>query len=272
MKHNRSQKVQEAFKTGPVRGPSFKGDYLVCCPFCYEKLDKVDYKFKLSINPELKIYHCFRCGSRGKVELEGFDIEEIEKPKQDLSLLEMPEGCVPINDIAAKDFRKYLEERNLYKECLKIGSQACLYGKYMGRVIIPHILNNEWKGFTARTIYNAEPKYLNASGMDRQNTLFGYEFINTGERYLVEGPLDALALYPYGIASFGKNVTDQQMDLIEKLNTRIVVALDADCWDECREVSTRLLMRGVDSVWCRLPPKTDPGKLKFKVRDYIQNA
>ncbi len=264
-------KVKRAFQQGPIRGPTFKGDYNLCCPFFYRHDGNPDTKFKLSVNPELGIYHCFRCGSKGKVEFDETERVVKELPKQDLSLLQEPDGCIKLTDSYAKPYRKYLKERSLLDQCINIGVLACIDGKYAGRIIIPHILNNEWHGFAARTIYKkAEPKYLNAPGMDRRHTLFGYHFKPNGPRYLVEGPLDAVALYPHAVASFGKNVTDEQILLLEDLKEKIIVCLDGDAWEEGYGLYLRLLMRGVNCNWCKLPPGEDPGKLGSKVKKYIQ--
>lgn len=293
------QTVRQAADRG-MRGPSARGEYKTCCPFCEAATGKVDLKFKLQLNPGKGVYYCYKCGVGGRIDLSWLGAVEAKAEKPiDASLLGPPEGFVPFsenkNSRAMQPYRDYMHRRAQHSDVFAF-TGACPSGRYAGRVIVPHLLNlsqepigaqskfegidraYRWAGFAARTVYDGvEPKYLYPPGMNRRDHLWG-GFLPSIRKddplFLVEGVFDAIALYPYAVASFGKEVTDPQLDLLVKwgvLGQKVVVCLDGDAWEDCVSVAMRLALRDVSSVrWCRLPPKTDPGMLGMKCAEYIQ--
>jgi hypothetical protein len=189
----------------------------------------------------------------------------------------------------------YLKKRHASEAAVSAGAGYCYAGKYAGRVVLPVWPEDvgprglktlwlgtprNWAGFTARTIFpDVEPRYLYPPGMNRRATLWNMDTALQSRAaviWLVEGVFDALALYPNAIATFGKAVTETQIDwLVEEFSavpwhTKLVVCLDGDAWEDGQVLACRLGLRGLAVDWCRLPPGTDPGVLGAAVSKYIQ--
>src|SRR5579885_2585167 len=45
-----------------VRDTNEEAEKTICCPFCIERVQREDEEFKLGINVEQYVAHCFRCG------------------------------------------------------------------------------------------------------------------------------------------------------------------------------------------------------------------
>jgi DNA primase len=113
--------------------------------------------------------------------------------------------------------------------------------------------------------------------MDRRTALWGLEWAPRTQEplWVVEGVFDALPLFPYGVATFGKSVTPEQVELLASLRRPLVVCLDGDAWTECMALAARLGMRRQaagrdnDVTWAKLPPASDPGSLGWSVKNYV---
>lgn len=281
------ERIKASANAYGVRGPTHVGEYMLCCPFCPERRHKEDTKFKLNLRPQAgkkgKVFgpwYCYACAAKGGGDLSWLGpgmVADPNAPKPgDWS--EPPEGFARLDtkSIVLKPFIDYLDKRGVLEQAKAVGAGACIKGKYGGRVVIPLKKAGVWVGFSARAIWpGIEPKYRYPAGMDRKGSLWGADWVphlkdKQAPLYLVEGVFDALPLYPFGIASFGKNVTDEQLTMLVGLGHPIIVALDGDAWVECRNVAARLALREADVQWARLPPGEDPGTLKFDLSKYVQ--
>jgi DNA primase len=116
-----------------------------------------------------------------------------------------------------------------------------VYDRFRGRVIFP-VLNVDGKpiAFGARILAKGEPKYLNSPETPayvKGHNLYGL-FQNKAEiktkkfAILVEGYLDLIALYQFGItncvASLGTAFTPEQAKLLSKFARKVVVNYDGD--------------------------------------------
>lgn len=272
------------------RGPNARGEYGICCPFCLRVAGSGDFKWKLQYSPSKKVYYCYKCNTSGSANLLSLSEDAPTQPRVELPKADLgpPYGFEYFNQHKnsklAGPYLNYMVKRGFdLARLVEVEAGYCVRGRFSGRVVFPlrrllrsiddHQALRPWRGFSARTIYpGIEPKYLYPSGMDRKNELWGRDFGWTPKKILVEGVLDALALYPSGIAAFGKNVTDEQIVVlkqIHRLGCSIVVALDGDAWQEGQVLALRMALHGIRGVrWCKLPPKTDPGVLGLKVLDY----
>lgn len=302
--------VREAVVTHGARGPSRTGEYQTCCPFCYERAGKPDVHYKLQLNPRAYSkkskawggwWWCHRCEAKGGGDLSwlGPAAHEPVDPNEIRECDQPPEGFTLLTEKSQTlaTYVKYLHNRSVLPQALAVGAGACTKGRFAGRVVIPMTTRGgEWKGFSARLVSSgrrltpayAHPKYLYPKGMDRKGSLWGADWVprlkdRTHPLYLVEGVFDALPLYPYGLAAFGKNVTDEQLDLLASLvgadaaqevedalagTRRVVVCLDGDAWRDAESVAHRLVMRGVRATYCHLPPGSDPGMMGWRVRNF----
>ena len=311
----REEALRNSAAVHGVRVPSGKGEFSLCCPFCLDRVGKEDDAFKLQANPNAfskktgeygPLFYCYRCEMAGSCDLSWLgDVPKLPvDPDEIPEWSHPPEGFEVLTEqsIALEPYVEYLQKRGVWEQAKHVGVGACSTGYYAGRVVVPMLDDaGKWTGFSARLVksrasgwdpaftYRVQPKYLYPKGMGRASQLWGASWVprlkdRQHPLFLVEGVFDALPLYPYGLAAFGKGVTDQQLDLLVKLvgidewqavegtlggPRHVVVCLDGDAWWEGKLLARRLQARGVPADCCRLPPGADPGTLGWKVKDYI---
>lgn len=272
--------LEGSIKTRGTRGPNSRGEYSLICPFCKVKTGTPDNKWKLNYNPTKHLFYCYRCESHGAVTIPSLEPNAIalavaEEPevKKDV-WLGPPKGFTPLTEpgLSMLPFTKYMEKRGLLKQAIAVGAGAVGAGRFGMRVVFPmKSATGPWRGFSARSIVKGvEPPYLYPTGMDKKNEVYGLDFIDRKEIWLTEGVMDAIALWPHGVASFGKNVSDEQLKKLASCNRPVTVCLDGDAWELGFVVADRLLHDfGARNVSvCKLPLKTDPGVLQWDVRKY----
>lgn len=134
----------------------------------------------------------------------------------------------------------YSDEDIIAVDIAKNGNNG-IYDTFRSRILFP--IYDEYDnplGFSGRTIINDSSKYINTAGTiiyKKSDVLFNYNKAKNHCRkdhkvYLVEGVLDVIALYRVGIenavASLGTALTNQQISLLKKLGTKVIVAYDSD--------------------------------------------
>jgi len=181
----------------------------------------------------------------------------------------------------------YMETRGYSRKELEYWKMGyCKKGFYSNRVIIPVKCNGN-KSFVARTILSKKTfkrrgikyrKYINPKGSKHSKILYNYDIIKKKklkEIVLVEGVTDVHNLYRnnvYSMATFGKKLSDAQIDLLLKTNLdRIFLAYDNDAKDKkerenVKETVKKMYKRlseyfDVDII--RLPRGKDPGNLNL---------
>jgi hypothetical protein len=276
--------IEKSAKLRGLKGPNFKGEWRVCCPLCFYIKGTSDDKYKMQLNVLLEVFYCFRCGQGGHVSLRwlgGSRAAEIQAEQISIPLpinLGPPKGFIALDkqSISLMVYRNYLKDRGVLDQAIAAGVGVTTCGRFRGRVIFPSKdSTGKWLGFSARAVFrDMDPKYLYPTGMDKKGHLWGWEHFSrdvSTEVWLVEGVFDSLPLFPHALSSYGKNVSDAQLDLLVPLDLPIVVCLDGDAWEECRILAARLRLRGAKSVmWARLPPTEDSGNLGWRVREFIQ--
>ncbi|MGB8952880.1 MAG: DNA primase [Candidatus Aminicenantales bacterium] len=148
-----------------------------------------------------------------------------------------------------------------------------VYDRFRGRVIFPIFsLAGKVVGFGGRTLFNAEPKYLNSPETPvyfKGQLLYGLNFTkeavrNAGEMILVEGYTDFTALYQAGVkncaASLGTSLTSQQASLAQRFAPRIIINYDGD--SAGRAAAQRAISlcfeNGIQTQVLILPKNLDP--------------
>jgi DNA primase len=163
--------------------------------------------------------------------------------------------------------RKYLLGRGLVDEGVwrqaKVG--ACVAGRYKDRIVVPVLSpDNVWQGYVTRDWTGlAVSPYLYPPRMDRANLLYNHTALNEQtERpvMVVEGVLDALALWPDAVALLGKPSEPQVLALAD-CPRPVAIVLDGDAWEEGDALAMRLGLEGQRAGSVRLPPKKDPDEV-----------
>lgn len=111
-------------------------------------------------------------------------------------------------------------------------------GVYEGEaIILPHFWDGRLVGWQSRWLDEARPrwvgKYTNTSSFPRHQTVFGYDFCKTipKQPIVVESTTTALMLISRGypaIATFGGQVTPEQLKLLRIFQKGVILAPDND--------------------------------------------
>jgi hypothetical protein len=239
-------------------------EYCVNCPKCG------DVKKHLYINPHLGVGHCFRCGYSGLVEeilVDGFGLsfrevrdmvwtyrrfrgDVVGERKEDV--VEFPEGSVELGRVGKGVevmVRGWCEGNGVrYEDLVEMG---CRW--WSGRLVIPCWRDRgrrELWYWVARAVKDVEPKYLNCSA-PRKGVVWGIDWydVSDGYLYVCEGWKDAYRMR--GVALLGKEVSDEQVEVILRLSEGKVVRvlLDSDAWRDCVVVGMKIgRLLGYDRV------------------------
>jgi DNA primase len=179
------------------------------------------------------------------------------------------------------------------------------YDRFRGRIIFPiFTITGKPVAFGGRTIFDAEPKYLNSPDTpiySKGKLLYGLNFCKDsirekGEVVMVEGYTDFLALFQAGIpnvaASLGTSLTPDQVSLAKRFAPRIIASYDADkpgkkaaeraislCFENGVEIKVLNLPQGYDpdsyiqkfgpEKFSILMKESTPG-LKFLINSHLQ--
>lgn len=149
-----------------------------------------------------------------------------------------------------------LEKKNYSKKMLvDLGLSSEKDGKtydiFQNRIMFPiHNLDGQVVGFTARCYLKDEiPKYLNTKEtyiFKKGNILFNYHralnAIRTQKQVIVvEGNMDAIRMYASGIknviALMGTSLTKDQIEVLKKLRSKVILMLDNDNAGEVATIS-----------------------------------
>lgn len=146
-------------------------------------------------------------------------------------------------DSLFREFSRFYNAQDLEKAGLVIpGSHAGEYrDRFRGRVIFPILtLTGRVVAFGGRTIFDAQPKYLNSpetQNFIKGNTLYGLFFSRdyikkAEEAILVEGYVDFATVFQAGfqnvVASMGTSLTPQQVNQIHRYASKVVINYDGD--------------------------------------------
>lgn len=254
--------VQEAMDTGKVGLKYIRAR----CPFCALSIGKRN-DTALSVQKDSLFYRCFRCGTYGRLP-GGTDLqfpEPVEAP------VEPPEGfiCLGTDEgsraLSLAPARRYARSRGITPELaseLSIG--ATIEGKFRDRLIFPMLKGQEWVGFIGRAWNpNTWMRYLYPEGMSRANMYLEYLMDEpTDEPILVvEGCMDAIAMYPRAMAVLGKP-TEAHLEKLLKTKRPVIFCLDGDAWRESEACSLKLKVDGkIASGFVKLPPGYDPNEV-----------
>mgnify|MGYP003345221759 CR=1 FL=1 len=109
------------------------------------------------------------------------------------------------------------------------------------RVIIPFYYQNQIVGYTARaTADGVKPKYYSNHPAD---FVFNLDQQRADSKFVIvcEGPFDAMSVA--GVAVSGSEISDQQAELIDRLQREVIVVPDAD------SAGRKLIDRAIELGW-----------------------
>ena len=175
------------------------------------------------------------------------------------TIVELPANCVPITSRQAKDGRAYLSGRGfglghlVFSEIQYVWKRDPNQAKYWKHLVfVERDKDNNVIYWTTRAAYEPDKKYpksYHPHGIDK-NVLLGMSSVKTQGRYvmLVEGPLDMIAFQGCAVASLGRMLSDQQVNLLTNQFRCVVVMYDSDAAKQSVEAYEKLVRAGCKNV------------------------
>lgn len=154
-------------------------------------------------------------------------VKKRKKLKIKFTETELPEDAVLVdetNESHAK-FVEYIKSRGLSVNDYPFMITPNEEGRNSNRIIIPYTFENKIVGHISRYLDNRIPKYIKEQQV---GYIFGYDFQKPEYEVciVVEGVLDALSIN--GCALTHDTISDEQAELLRRLNRRIIVVPDLD--------------------------------------------
>jgi len=141
----------------------------------------------------------------------------------------------------------FLQKKNYSSEVLlkadlikKREGKEGFYDKFRGRVVFPLIdTTGKILGFMGRTVFDEDPKYLNTAStlvFNKSEFVYGLSQnrvdIKKQGAVLVEGPMDVISAFQYGIknvvAPLGTSLTSEHLKIISRYTKEITLCFDSD--------------------------------------------
>jgi hypothetical protein len=165
--------------------------------------------------------------------------------------MQLPPDTVQIGEYKGEATPEFIRAADyLVSRGFDLSSKDFLYspskvpGKINNRIIIPFYYRNKVVGYTARwtgQVPEGIPKYF--TQQPPRKFVYGLDKQTSNKRIVIvtEGQLDAIVTD--GIAIGSNNCNDEQADIIDSLNKRIIVLPDAD------KSSMRLIAKAIKRGW-----------------------
>ncbi len=237
--------------------PSNSNQVIFYCPDCG--------KSKLYVYLDTNTSWCFRCGVyRSYVDIENTvtnvkDLKvRIEIGKEELKPISQVKDYYLLEEIKNLDKEKYkvyyeylnkrgFDEYDININRLRFGNMENMQTAF--RIFIPVYMDNILVYYQLRNIIgNMGRKYDNPLGayMNKKTlVLFNYDRAKLSDSVIVtEGVFDAMTVGSSAIATFGKSISAEQIDLISKTWKDIIIALDPDAFELNIKIYKKFLSLG----------------------------
>jgi DNA primase len=225
-------------------------DYIIFCPFHNNNRTPAG-----EIDKNNGTFFCFACHhvadlvefvmhTSGRTYFESIRFIKSKETEQDLErdinqkLVAKPE-FVPFDELILKRLYNNLLSSDRAKDYFsyrKINMQSCSkfslgYSEKQDMVTVPvHSPDGLPVGFVGRSIEGKD--FKNTPGLPKAKTLFNLNRVKTADRvYVVESSFDAIRLDQVGfpaVATLGSNVSNIQIELLQKYFNNIIVIADND--------------------------------------------
>lgn len=260
-----------------------RGQFHYHCPFCHHRRNK------FSVNTDRGIYHCWHCGSKGRVtnlfkkigaspslikELQRLLAHSVSSKHTeedgDGRILTLPDGFKPLwrpeETLEYKRVLSYLKNRGISGyDILRYQMGYVTEGDYSGRIIVPsYDKNNTLNYFVARDVFpDSSMKYKNPP--TSKNVVMFENQINWNlPVVLCEGVFDAIAIRRNAIPLLGKDISNKLLAaLVGNGVETVYVTLDKDAELDALKIEQTLTNYGMDVRMVNLNGK-DPSELGFE--------
>jgi len=281
-------------------------DFYMCCPFCVKNGHSPDDGYKLGFNLRKQVYHCYKCGARGRLK----DIKELallsdyseEVPIDDLTkmveslddpsfgklkVLDLDKFSTPIHPQHTPIAYSYMLNRGYTDEEMqyynvRVGNSyedpalGYTVNKWRGRVIFPYFYEGECIYAVGRSHTGHPKKYINPP-LPKGLVVYGLDKVVGNKAILCEGIISAHAAQRStgvpAVAMLGKDPLPMQLAQLRTKVDVVYKSLDGDV-DKVKndKVNKNLLDAGFDVWEVTLPMGEDPDSLGAAYRDCFIKA
>lgn len=219
------------------------------------------------MNIETDRFNCWSCGFKGwtlerllRLERNNPDLEEYldgvirdEDEEENFVVPKLPDEFQTFAGIVQSftngRYVEYLKKRGIgINEIYRYKIGFCDSGKYAKRVVVPSFdQNGELNTFSARSIYDVEPKY-DAPSVDKNKLIFNELMVDWKSPItIVEGVLDAVVGGDNCIPLCGKTLSKKSalFQKVVKGCDVVHVALDRDAFEEAIDICEDLMAYGL---------------------------
>jgi len=240
------------------------GEHLYRCPKCGDKSGH------LYVNYRKNMFICHKCSSmRGRdlnVLCKMLGISKKFSPSLDLSMehiksrlevnetvvvdktSELPAGFRPLLQHKDSSAYRYLSQRGIGDEEIEFYDIGICEGDCFSRIYFPDFKEGQLWFWTSRTYleYDTSHRYLFSEGTTKSRRIYNYyrALSSGGTWFVAEGPLSAIALGPTGVATFGKDFSSEQVDMLVRSEKKLVIVYDSDAYKDTFRLCKQLRSRG----------------------------
>jgi hypothetical protein len=156
------------------------------------------------------------------------DFVKVKREKKKVKFKEMtlPEAeLIDVNDPRHQIFVEYLHKRSIDISRYPYMCTPDEIGRNSNRIIIPFTFENKIVGHTSRFLDDRKPKFISEQ---QSGYLFGYDLQKPEWQVCIvtEGIFDALSID--GCALTTNGISEEQAELLRRLNRKIIVVPDQD--------------------------------------------
>lgn len=251
------------------------GRYLTFnCPRCVERGEpRPDRKYRLHVcienqSGKFGTFHCFRCGYAGRAKKGGieFDGAVLRNRREAIAANKV----VPQEAKLPADFIPIMKRMNAYDYLINRGLtdddiEYYGIGIAMGRIVFPdYNVDGDLVYWVSRAYDRSIPKYLNCPvSRDRQIYNLG-RWLNEKLDTLTicEGPISAICAGRDAVATYGKLISQPQVDILRSLPAKkVYIALDPDAKKEAIKLAKDLVNYFDELYLVPMNGKEDPASL-----------
>lgn len=242
--------IREVLKVCGVEiGSELDSDYLVFCPFHYNKNTPA-----CEVSKEKGLFVCFSCGERGN--LLDLVMRTTNRNYFEASrIISSAERSIDFSSVIEKDIQvkeefeefdsltvdrlhnslmqneralAYFNGRNIFSDAMKHFKLG--YSEKQDMVTVPvYSHTNICVGFVGRSVEGKS--FKNSTGLPRNKVLFNLNNCKFKDIVIVESSFDAIRLWQLNIpavATLGANLGKNQIKLLNKYAVRVILAMDQD--------------------------------------------
>lgn len=240
------------------------------CPFCVLIGKPPDTKGHLYVNWSKGVYHCFRCGAKGRTT----QLRDVP--------LTLYKHCVDVDRVALTDPRRFVKytisEIELKypqvfrflqrKNAVSYFQQVYLTFASTGYGLVIPLQFDGRVSYQVR-MFDCPTKYLSSPGFRKCDFPIGLDELVSPVAVLVEGYFDYLPLKGFAVCTFGKSVYRELPQMLRVMGVKSVVVLwDSDSHFDGLSDAVKLYKLGVPNSYAGFMIEGSPSD--FKTMDLLR--